>query len=230
MDESELHSENILCDKDNEYGYIFEVDLDYPDDLHNAHNDCPLAINTSVVEVTDLSSEQQITYANIQRFLGNLLPKERVFDLYDKKKYICLWENLQFYISKGLRVSKIHKGLKYKQSVCLKDLVEKMAQLRARAKLSSDMFIYNLIKQLLVSIFGNFLADKKNYVHVKPCFSVSQCRKYAAKHNFETFSEVSSSLTLFKFKRGTIRYDRNIIAGCAILERSKLSSYSFFTI
>ena len=47
----------MLGDTDDK-GYIFEVDLDYPEELHDAHNDYPLACESFQVQ-TDMLSEHQ---------------------------------------------------------------------------------------------------------------------------------------------------------------------------
>ena len=48
--------------KNNLYGYILEVDLEYPDELHNLHNDCPLA-----------AEKLEITYDMLSNYSKKLL-------------------------------------------------------------------------------------------------------------------------------------------------------------
>ena len=44
--------------KDGDNGYIFEVDLEYPKDLHTAHNSYPLAPDSIVVQKEWMSEYQ----------------------------------------------------------------------------------------------------------------------------------------------------------------------------
>ena len=44
MSEKEINKFDLASIKENSLGgYIFEVDLEYPSELHNLHNDYPLA-------------------------------------------------------------------------------------------------------------------------------------------------------------------------------------------
>ena len=65
---------------------ILEVDLEYPEDLHNLHNDYPLA-------------PARIKIGNVEK----LIPNRN-----NKTNYVVLYENLKLYESLGLKITKIH--------------------------------------------------------------------------------------------------------------------------
>ena len=95
-------------------GYILEVDLNYPDDLLKLHNDYPLA-----PEKLEISQNMLSKYCcNIADEYGikigginNLVP-----NLGNKSKYVVHYRNLQLYISLGMKLTKVHRVLKFKQS------------------------------------------------------------------------------------------------------------------
>lgn len=60
--------------------FILEVDLEYPESLHDMHNDLPLAD---------------------EHLNGNLIP-----NLNNKEHYILHFRNLDFYLKKGLKLNK----------------------------------------------------------------------------------------------------------------------------
>ena len=95
-------------------GYILEVDLEYPSDLHNLHNDHPLAPEKLKVSDDMLSSyclgiakEYEIKVGEVNKLIPNLKNKE---------DYIVHCRNLQLYKSLGMKIVKINKVLKFKQS------------------------------------------------------------------------------------------------------------------
>ena len=82
----------VLLNED--LGYILEVDLEYPSELHDLHNDYPLAPET-----------MEINRVN------KLTPNLR-----NKTKYILHHRNLGLYLSLGLKLTKIHRIIEFKQS------------------------------------------------------------------------------------------------------------------
>ena len=75
------------------YSCILEVDLEYPENLHELHNDYPLA-------------PEQIVVNKVSKLIPNLG---------NKKKYVLHYENLKQYLKLGLKLTHIHNGIKFKE-------------------------------------------------------------------------------------------------------------------
>ena len=75
------------------YGYVLEVDLEYPQSLHDEHNDYPLA-------------PEHLTINGHKKLAPNLN---------DKEKYIVHIDNLQYYLSMGMKLKKIYRVVKFRQ-------------------------------------------------------------------------------------------------------------------
>ena len=91
MKVSELETwENHSC--------ILEVDLEYPRSLHDLHSDYPLA-------------PEQIEVNKVDKLIPNL---------WNKKKYVIHYENLKQCLSLGLKLTHIHRGIKFEESQWLK--------------------------------------------------------------------------------------------------------------
>ena len=71
-----------------------EVDLEYPDHLHDLHNDYPLATERVLVN-------------RVEKLIPNLRNGE---------KYVVHHKNLKLYESLGLRMTKIHRGLTFDET------------------------------------------------------------------------------------------------------------------
>ena len=80
---------------------ILEVDLEYPTRLHKLHNEYPLA-------------PERVVINKIEKLLPNLN---------DKKNYVVHHKSLKLYVSLGLKITKVHKGITFKESDWLKKYI-----------------------------------------------------------------------------------------------------------
>ena len=97
---------------------FLEVDLEYPDDLHSLHNDYPLA-------------PELIKIRNVEKLIPNLN---------NKTNYVVHYEHLKLYESLGLKITKIHIGIKFKESAWLDEYINLNTRLRIEAKQSGNNF------------------------------------------------------------------------------------------
>ena len=98
---------------DDSEGFILEVDLEYPEDLHDAQNAYPLAPECMVVQKKWMSEYQH-------NLLGvGVAPTEvekLVPNLHNKDRYVLHYRILQLYLSLSMRLTKIHRALRLRQS------------------------------------------------------------------------------------------------------------------
>ena len=99
--------------------YILEVDLEYPSELHDLHNDYPLAPEKLRISQNMLSK----CCFNIANKYGIKIGgvNKLVQNLGNKSKYVVHYKNLQLYLSLGIKLTKVHRILKFKQSDWLKN-------------------------------------------------------------------------------------------------------------
>ena len=92
-----------------EIGYILEADLKYPDELHELHNDYPLAPEKLAV-MNDILSKYCKEIADKYNIkVGDV--KKLIPNLGNKTKYVVHYRNLQLYLSLGMKLTKIHRAL-----------------------------------------------------------------------------------------------------------------------
>ena len=119
--------------KDSKTGLILEVDLEYPHELHDLHNDFRLAPEQVKVTENLLSDYCKEIEEKFNISIGQvhiLIPT-----LNKKEKYVLHYRNLQLYIDLGLKLTKIHRVLKFDQSPWLKKYIDFNTNKRTSAKI-----------------------------------------------------------------------------------------------
>ena len=102
---------------DSEDGYIYEVDLHYPTELHNTYDDYPLAPESLVIGRAMYSPTQPSVFPES-------VPQRKLTpNLKDKTRYVVHYRNLKLYVQLGLIITKVHRVLTFKQSPWLKTWV-----------------------------------------------------------------------------------------------------------
>ena len=91
-----------------------EVDLEYPKELHELHNDYPFAPGKIEIKREMLSEYQLKIPALYNISIGNV--KKLVSDLFDEEEYVIHHENLQLYLRLGLKFKKIRCVLELNQT------------------------------------------------------------------------------------------------------------------
>ena len=100
-------------------GYFLEVDLEYPDELHELHNDYPLAPEKLAVSSDMLSNYCKKNADKYEIKVGDV--KKLIPNLGNKTNYVVHYRNLQLYLSLRMKLTKIHRVLKFKQSEWMKN-------------------------------------------------------------------------------------------------------------
>ena len=123
-------------DENSSEGIILEVDLDYPQELHDLHNDYPCAAEKIKVThdmlsayCSNIKDQHKITSGQVSKLIPTLG---------DKKNYVLHYNNLQLYLSLGLNLKKIHRVLKFKQKTWFKHYIDFNTKMRTQAKNSFE--------------------------------------------------------------------------------------------
>ena len=101
--------------------YFLEVDFEYPEELHELHNDYPLApeklagsSDTLLKYCKEIAGKYEIKVGDVKKLIPNLD---------NKTKYMLHYRNLQLYLFLGMKLSKTYRVLKLKQSDWMKNLL-----------------------------------------------------------------------------------------------------------
>ena len=132
-----------LISKKSSIGYILEVDLKYPDKLYVLHNDYPLAPENLAISYDMLSDYSKKITNEYEIEVGDV--KKLIPNLGNKTNYVLHYRNLQLYLSLGMKLTKIHRVLKFKQSDWMKKYIDFNTEKRTNAANSFEKDFFKLM-------------------------------------------------------------------------------------
>lgn len=209
---------------DGNYGYILEVDLHYPKNLHKKHDNFPLAPENIIIEYDNLSP-----YA--KKALFNTTQNKKYSDIklsatfHDRKNYVVHFKNLKLYLSLGLQLTHIHRVLQFNQKPFIAPFIEKctLERQKATTKFEQDQF-----KKVANSTYGKTIQNVRAYSIVKLHNNKKSLMRAISHHTFKNFVIIDENLVQTNHVKPIICHDRPIAIGMTVLELSKHIMFDFF--
>ena len=182
---------------------ILEVDLEYPEELHDLHNDYPLCP---------------------ERIECDHRVKKLIPNLRHKNNYVIHYKNLIQCLRLGMKLKKIHRGIKFIESSFLKPYIDKNTKLRTQAKNNFEKDFFKLMNN---SVFGKTMENIRNRVNVKLVDSGEQFKKLVSKPNYNSRKIFNENLVSVHMKKTSLTMNKPVYLGMSILELSKIIMYDF---
>lgn len=183
---------------------ILEVDLEYPDNLHDLHNQMPFCASHVKPE--------------------NCSQSKLMCTLENKERYVIHFKNLVQCLQHGLRLTKIHRVLEFTEEAWLKPYIEFNTKLRAASK---NEFEKNFFKLLINSIFGKTIESDRKKRDIKLASSWASARKLILKPNFLRSTIIDENFVIIEMSKTQILANKPVFCGYSILEFAKYKMYSF---
>ena len=209
-------------DDNSEKGLILEVDLEYPKELHDLHNDYPLAAEKIKVTENMLSPYCQKIAEQFGVKIG--LVEKLVPTLFNKERYVLHYRNLQLYMSLGLKLTKIHRALEFDQSPWLKSYIDFNTKKRAEAKNSFEKDFFKLMNN---SVFGKTMENLRKRQDIKLVTDEENLLRWASKPSFISCKIFNEDLVAIHKTKTTLTLNRPAYVGMCILDLSKTLMYDF---
>ena len=205
-------------------GWILEVDLEYPEHLHDAHNDYPLAPEKRVTETRKMSEYQRRLMTDL--CLKPPKTEKLVLTLEDKEKYVVDYKNLQFYLRQGMRLKKVHRVIEFDQEPWMEPYISMNTEFRKQAKSDFETDFYKLMNN---SVFGKTMENLRNRVDVKivRAWEANKIRKLVSDPSFHSFTLFSNDMAGIHMHKRRLVLNKPVYTGMTILENSKILMYDF---
>lgn len=190
-----------IKDPTDQEAHILEVDLHYPEALHHvaAHQQYPLGVEAVTCE------------DKTKKLCGTFK---------DKKHYVVHERMLDYFLSKGLVITKIHRILRFRQEAWLKPYIEKNSKLRALAPNDFESELYKLMNN---SVFGKTLESPRNRCAMR-LFEAKgdKFKRFASQPLFVSARELGERYILANAMRTKMVCNKVPAVGVTILDLSKL--------
>ena len=225
--DDKITEEDIINYDNGRTGYILEVDLEYPKELHDLHNDYPLAPEVMNVKANMLSEKQVEIYKLIN---GSKEPKDEktkklILNLNDKSKYVVHIRTLQFYLKHGLKLKKIHRAIKFEQKEILKPYIEFNTEKRKNARNDFEKDIFKLLNN---AVFGKTMEDKRKHLDFEIVSDERRFMKCVNNPSFKHSHIINENLVGVEKQKPKLKLDKPIFIGMSILDLSKQHMYKFY--
>ena len=186
-----------------EKGYILEVDVFYPRELHDCHNELPFMCECMVIN-------------GVEKLIPNL---------YYKKRYVIHIKALEQALKHGLVLEHIHRAIEFKQSTWMKEYIDFNTKLRTAAANDFEKDFYKLMNNV---VFRKTMENIRKHRNTKLITNQKAYLKVVMKPNFKSGILFGSNL-MGCDEMGKIKVVMNklVCLGQAILDLSKIVMCEF---
>ena len=202
----------MSIDERSDTGYFLEVDLVYSDELHDLHNDYPLAPEKLAVSGDMLSKYCKTVADKYKIKVGDV--KKLIPNLSNKTKYVLHYRNLQLYLSLGIKVTKIHKILEFKQSDWMKQYIDFNTEKRKAV----NNFEKDFSKLMINSVYDKTMENLRKRINVRIVSNKKDFLKYTSRPTYiahKIFGEDYAAIHEIKL---VLMLNKPIFVGFAVLD------------
>ena len=147
-----------------------------------------------------------------------------ILDQNNKTEYMCHYRMLKFYVKMGVKVTKIHRVIKFKQDYICSDYIQNNTNKRATAKTEAEKDVRKLMNN---SLYGRMCMNPLHFFQNKFLHDEEMIMKSVSKPTFKNITRYRDYSQIEYIKK-KIEYDSPVYVGVTILELSKLHMYDVF--
>ena len=183
-------------------GYLLEVDVKYPKELHDSHNDLPF-----MCERIKINGEEK------------LIP-----NLFNKRKYVTHIQALDQALKHGLILEKIHRAIEFNQSDWMKSYIDFITKLRTQARNNFEKDFHKLMNN---AVFGKTIESVRKHRNIKLVTNEESYLPTVMKPNFKSGVQFGENLMGCEMGKIKVIMKKHVYLGQAILDLSKIVMYEF---
>ena len=183
-------------------GYLLEVDVCYPRDLHNSHNNLPFMCERMEID-------------KVEKLVPNLR---------DKKGYVIHIRALDQALNHRLVLERVHRTIEFNQSAWMKPYIDFNTQLRAVATSNFEKDFFKLMNN---AVFGKTMENIRKHRNIKLVITEERYLKTVIRPNFKSGTRFDENLMGCERAKIKVKMNKPVCLGQAILDLSKIVMYEF---
>ena len=148
-------------DEDSDKGYILEVDVKYPRNLHGLQEDLPFL-------------PERMKYGKCKKLVCNL---------HDKKNYVVHIKSLKQALNHGLILKKVHRVIQFNQKAWLKPYIDMNTEYRKKAKNDFEKDFFKLMNN---AVFGKTMENVRKHRDIKLVTTDKRRNQLVSEPNYHT--------------------------------------------
>ncbi len=160
---------------------ILEVDLKYPKELHDKHNEYPLA-------------PERLLVGKVEKLVPNLNDKNKIRPTPREPKVVSeRWDS---------ELTKIHRGVTFEEKDFMKKYIDLNTNMRKKGTTDFEKDFYKLMNN---SVFGKTMENVRNRVNVKLVTNKKDLNKLVKKPNYKRVSEFHENLVAVHMEKTSVK-------------------------
>ena len=144
--------------------------------------------------------------------------------LHNKSNYIVHYNLLQLYVRLSLKITKVHRVLKFKQELWLEPYITLNTNKRKAARNKFEKALYILLNN---SVYGKTCESKRKRLKVNFVHNAEETMQQISAFDFKTFKIFGDDLAALRSAPRVINWNAPTIVGECVLEIAKFEMYKF---
>ena len=150
--------------------------------------------------------------------------KKLILNLSNKNKYVLHYRNLQLYLSLGMKLTKIHKMLKFKQS----DWMNKYIDFNTKKRMDgTNDFEKDFFKLMINSVYGKAMENLTKRINVRFVNNKKDFLKHTSRPTYVTHKLFNKNFAAIHEIKHVLVLKKPIYIEFTVLDLSKWLMYYF---
>ena len=172
-------------DEEDDTGYLFVVDVEYPKNLHKLHSDLPfLPERMKINKCTKLVCSTE-----------------------NKENYVVHIRALKQALNHGLKLTKVHRIIRFDQEDWSKQYIDMNTELRKEAKNNFEKDFFKLMNN---SVFGKTMENVRNHRDIRIVTTDKRRSILASEPNYHSTKYISKDLLIMEMKKVEVKMNKPI--------------------
>jgi hypothetical protein len=151
--------------------------------------------------------------------------KKLVASFRERKKYVCHYQNLKFYLEQGMQLGKVHRVIKFRQRPWLKKFVLCNTRKRKLTKSKADGDHWKMSTN---SCFGKLCQQDRHHLTCIFAQNEETARRCLKSPVYKHWRIIGNKCVVFPGQKKMVRFNKPFLDGFTVLDLSKLHMYTVY--